>query len=250
MQLSVQLYTLRELTEADFLGACSRVADVGFRFVELAGYGRLAPDALGRELASLGLGISGSHVGMDALDQVEEVIGAHKLFGCKNVVIPWVPEEVRVRAEDWVKTVDRFQAAAVEYRAAGMTLGFHNHDCDFQRMGDSTNWDYLFANAPDVCAEPDTHWVHKAGFDPASVIRGVSGRVPCVHFKDSLADGGMTEVGAGVLDWEGIIRACMESGVEYAVVEHDHPSDALESVRMSFMYLNGMLSSLKRQAPD
>ncbi|MFN8140540.1 MAG: sugar phosphate isomerase/epimerase [Fimbriimonadales bacterium] len=242
MNISVQLYTLRSLTESDFLGTCQRVADIGYKFVELAGFGGLAASEIKNSLRDFGLTVSGSHVGPDALDKVDAVIEEHKLIGCKHVIIPWFPDSMRVDANDWMRTTEQMQSAAMQFKANGMTLSFHNHAFDFQPMGGTNNWEYLFSNAPDLFAEPDTHWVHCAGYDSATVIRSLPGRTPCVHFKDSLADGEMTEVGDGILDWAEILAACDETGVQFAVVEHDNPSDALESVRQSFEFLQKIVS--------
>lgn len=241
MNISVQLYTLRSLTESDFLGTCEKVADIGYEYVELAGFGGLAPSEVKSALGDFGLAVSGSHVGPDALENVGAAIEQHKLIRCEHVIIPWFPDSMRVNEDDWKLTTERMQSAAVQFKANGMTLSFHNHAFDFQPIGDTNNWDYLFANAPDLYAEPDTHWVHCAGLDPAAVIRGLPGRVPCVHFKDSVSKDNMTEVGSGILDWHGIIASCQAAGVEYAVVEHDHPTDALESVRTSFEFLSNAL---------
>ncbi|SRR5581483_11417053 len=241
MQISVQLYTLRTLCENDFVKTCQQARDIGFRFVELAGFAGMRPRDLKSTLDAMGLGISGSHVGGDALDNSASVIESHLELGCANVIVAGFSEPFRNRAEAWKRTVEAMQRAALQFSEAGLRLGFHNHAHDFAPMNGTNNWDYLFANAPSVFAEPDTHWVKAAGFDPADVIRGVKGRVPCVHFKDSLASGEMTDVGSGILDWDRIIPTCEESSVEFCVIEHDHPNDPIASIQNSFVFLKQRL---------
>ena len=41
MKISIQLYTLRDLTKTDFAGVISKLSHMGYRGVELAGFGNL-----------------------------------------------------------------------------------------------------------------------------------------------------------------------------------------------------------------
>ena len=60
-----------------------------------------------------------------------------------------------------------------------------------------------------------------------------------VHFKDMGADSNsfqpiMTEIGEGNLNWQDIIKACTEIGVEWALVEQDVcQRDPFESLAIS-----------------
>ena len=49
---------------------------------------------------------------------------------------------------------------------------------------------------------------------------------------------GWADVGAGVLDWPDLWRACREAGAEWMVVEHDKPADPARTARASFDYLS------------
>ena len=47
------------------------------------------------------------------------------------------------------------------------------------------------------------------------------------------------EVGNGVLDWPGILRAASAAGVQHYFVEQDQtPGDPLDSLRQSYNYLS------------
>ena len=74
------------------------------------------------------------------------------------------------------------------------------------------------------------------------VMEKLKGRISVAHYKDlqvvSFLETGMCEVGEGNLDWEKIIKASEETGIEYAVVEQDVcQRDPFESLKMSFDYL-------------
>ncbi len=67
-QIALQLYTVREHTARDFIGTLERLARFGYRAVELAGYGGLAPRDLRAALDRLGLRAVAAHVRYDDFD--------------------------------------------------------------------------------------------------------------------------------------------------------------------------------------
>jgi hypothetical protein len=61
--VALQLYTLREEAENDFVGVLQRVGEIGYVGVELASFHDLSPAELRRTLDAAGLQISSGHVG-------------------------------------------------------------------------------------------------------------------------------------------------------------------------------------------
>ena len=51
---------------------------------------------------------------------------------------------------------------------------------------------------------------------------------------------GWADVGAGVLDWRDLWRACRDAGARWMVVEHDKPKDPARSARASFAFLRSI----------
>lgn len=243
-RLSLQLYTIRSETKRDFLGACRRVAEMGYRWIEPAGWGDLKPEFLRREFDAMGLGVSGSHVGPEAvLNDADKIIEDHLALGCRDLTIAWVPESFRVSAEAWRGTASQFNRAAERFAHAGLRLGYHNHNFEFEKFDGRTGWRILFETAPQLQGQVDTFWVAKAGFDPAESIRFLKGRAPSVHVKDLGEDCKDIEFGLGVLDWPSIFYACSESGVEYLVAEMDNPRlPPLESAELCLKNLKKALA--------
>ena len=86
--------------------------------------------------------------------------------------------------------------------------------------------------------EIDTYWVQLGGANPVDWIHKVAGRMKVVHFKDMAVDPDrkpiMAEVGEGNFNWQAIIDACKETGVEWCAVEQDICSrDPFESLAIS-----------------
>ena len=64
------------------------------------------------------------------------------------------------------------------------------------------------------------------------------------HVKDiapagqNLDQDGWADVGAGVLDWQDLWRACRAAGARWMVVEHDKPADPARTARACYAYLS------------
>ena len=59
--LSVQLYSLRSYAEKDFVGVLKKVAEIGYKAVEPAGFWNLTPAEFKKIIDALGLEIYSSH---------------------------------------------------------------------------------------------------------------------------------------------------------------------------------------------
>ncbi len=137
--------------------------------------------------------------------------------------------------------------AARTLKAAGISLGYHNHSFEFEPVGDKLLMEHLMAMTADagMWAEIDTYWVQHGGGDPAAWIRKVAGRIPMVHFKDmGVLEGeqAMREIGEGNLNWLAIIDACKAAGVKYYTVEQDHCNgvDPFECLAISLRNMKAM----------
>jgi sugar phosphate isomerase/epimerase len=239
--LGVQLYTLRTEMERDVGETLARVAEIGYEEVEFAGYFGHSPAEIRGFLAETGLRAPSAHV---ALDLVEEAwpatLEAAATVGHEFVVVPWIPESRRASLDDWRAIADRLTRAAAEARAAGLRFAYHNHDFEFRQLEGRTPMDvFLEVADPDlVQVELDVFWIVQAGGDPIAFIDRWPGRIPLVHVKDRTADGRMTEVGSGAIDWAEIFGLRERAGIRHYFVEHDEPEEPTKSVEASFRYLS------------
>jgi sugar phosphate isomerase/epimerase len=131
----------------------------------------------------------------------------------------------------------------------GMDFSFHNHNLELQKMSDGRTWlETLYQDIPGelLKAEIDTYWIVAGGGDPVHYINLCAGREPLVHFKDMIITADkevrMAEIGEGNLNWQAIIQACEDGGVEYALVEQDKTYDLspFESLEISYRNLKEM----------
>ncbi len=246
--IGIQLYTVRDALKQDFEGTIAALARIGYKELEFAGlYDRKAAD-IRAILDHHGLRAPSGHYGIpeitDTLDQTIEI--AHTL-GHSYVVVPWLPEELR-NASGYGQIAQTFNRAGEKLRAAGLTLGYHNHWFEFdplESMADlpeeyrKTGYDLLLDQTDPgvVVMELDLFWIRKGHRDPLTYFTRYPGRFHMVHVKDMAANGDMVDVGAGVIDWKAIFRQARPAGVRHYFLEHDEPKDPLAFARRSFDYL-------------
>ncbi|MCY0876163.1 MAG: sugar phosphate isomerase/epimerase [Firmicutes bacterium] len=239
----LQLYTLRDRMQQDFLGTLQQVAEIGYEGVEFAGFGGLSATDLRAALDRLGLRGVSAHIPLAQLDQVDEITEYAKVVGLEYVVCPWLDPSMRDNYSDLMKQLGELGA---KYAERGLSLCYHNHDFEFAvKVGDRYAFDYLFANTnpKHVQVELDAYWVHRAGFTATDYLERYKGRTPLLHLKDMRGDESkaFAELGQGTLPIRSFIEEGVKNGVSWFFVEQDVcPGDALDSVKTSFRHLRDL----------
>jgi sugar phosphate isomerase/epimerase len=240
--VGIQLYTLRREMARDVEATLARVAEIGYREVEFAGYFDLAPAAVRAALARHGLTAPASHVPYDRIARdwpaaLEEAAAV----GHTHVVIPWLQSRDLRTADDWKRVAEALNGAGVTARAAGLTLGYHNHDFEFRPVEGRLPFDLLLeaTDPASVVFELDLYWMVRAGHDPLAYFARHPTRFRLVHVKDSTGapEHRMVDVGAGTIDFARLLPAAAAAGVAHFLVEHDDPADPFASARASFAHL-------------
>ncbi len=259
--IGVQLYTVRTEMEKDFEGSIAKVASVGYKEVEFAGYFEHSPKDVKAILDKNGLTAPSCHVSYDVVENHwQEQIDAAHTIGHKFIVCPWIEEEQRKAPDGWKRAAELFNRAAEVSHKAGVQFCYHNHTFEFQpaeSLGGKFPYDFLLANTDKnlVKMQMDLCWISVAGQDPIAYFNKYPGRFPLVHVKDMKklpkgAEGptaspdkempNMTEVGSGVIDWKRIFAGAGNAHIEHYIVEHDTPASPFESIKKSYDYLHAL----------
>jgi len=249
--ISVQLYTLRDACAADFAGVLTRLGDIGFVGVELAGFHGLTPTEFARVAADSGLQVSSGHIGDPSADALGPALDALQAVGCSTAVLAFLPPAAFADLDAVHRSADALNEASAVAAGRGMTLGYHNHFWEFQTSIDGrAAWWHLFDRLdPAVFAELDTYWTRVGGADPVEVIGAMGDRVQLVHVKDGPADEpahAMVAVGSGVMDVPGVLGAA--TSARWHIVELDRcDTDMFDAVEASYHFLvDGGLSRGRR----
>ena len=242
--IGIQLYTVRELFSKDPMGTLEKVAAIGYREVEYGGggYDKMDHAALRKTMDRLGLKSPSIHVAYEALaGDFDGAVAMTKTLGADTLVVPYMVEAHR-NAEGWKAAVANFNRYAERLKKAGLGFAYHNHDFEFTlKPGGTSLFDTLIADADPalVRLELDLFWAIAAGEDPKAIIRRLAGRIYAYHVKDRTADGKMTSVGEGVIDFADIFTLNRTAGVKHFYVENDQsPAPYLPDIQTSFATLS------------
>lgn len=247
--IAVQMYTLREESDKDFVGTLKKVAELGFDGVEFAGYGGLSAKEVRLLLDDLGLKAAASHVPLEDLEtNLEQVIEDQIQLGSKYVVCPYLLPERRTE-QDYQALILFLEQAGAKCRQEGITLCYHNHDFELENLSDGrTALESIFedTNPANVKAELDVYWLTKAGETPVEWMNRYRNRTPLIHLKDMTTDEEQyfAELGTGGVDIVSVINSGEDAGVEWWIVEQDFSRRTpFESIEISLNYLKEKLTS-------
>ena len=238
--ISVQLYTVRELLAEDILGTLHRLADIGFTQVEPFAFLDFGTP-LREGLNATGLTAPTTHQGFLGRD-LDPVFAAAAEFGIPTVIDPHVPAERWQTASDVAATADQLNAAAEVAARHGVRVGYHNHAHELESTIEGVTALEYFASrlAPEVVLEVDTYWVTVGGHDPVELLPKLGDRVVALHIKDGPGTPepkDQVAVGDGSLPIERIIAAAPDA---LRVIElDDSRGDRFQAVADSFAFLSG-----------
>jgi len=243
-KVGLQLYTVRDKMKEDFEATLARVAEIGYKEVEFAGYFDHAPADVRAILDRHGLSAPSTHIALGEIDAWKASLDTAKAIGHDYVVVPWIPQEKRMTLDGWKNVADVFNRAAQMAHDTGLQFAYHNHDFEFPKMDGQIPYDVLLQNTDPklVQLEIDLYWITKAGQDPLSYFARWPGRVPLVHVKDSAGapEHKMADVGQGKIDWKRIFAKRDQAGIKHFFVEHDQPPQPFQDIAASYNYLKNL----------
>jgi sugar phosphate isomerase/epimerase len=239
--IGMQLYTVRKEMAQDFDGTLAKVAAIGYREVEFAGYLGRDPKQVKASLNASGLTSPSAHFDYKQVTTNLPALmeGAH-IVGHEYIVCPSIDEKVRHEPGIWQRTAESFNKAGEEARKAGIQFAYHNHSFEFEKVDGKLPYDTLLSETqPDlVKLEMDLFWIVKGGADPLTYFKRYPARFPLVHVKGRDQNGNMSSVNANnSIDWKAIFAHSDEAGIRHYFVEYDDPPAAFESLKTSYEYL-------------
>lgn len=271
-RIGVQLYTVRDQMERDFIGTLERVAQIGYREVEFAGYFDRSPEEVRQLLDRLGLRAPSTHVDLALLrSDLPGQLQTARTVGHEYITVPALGEAFSGGTMDlafWQRTAQEFNQIATAAREQGVSFAYHNHWFEFEPLADGrTGWDVLLAETDPslVKFELDLFWTIFSGLDPLQLFQASPGRYPMWHVKDmrdvqtgrGAARGvtGLEEimgaamprlaaVGEGEVDFRSIFARAEQAGLQHFFVENDAApeGDSLANIQTSYQNLSGLLA--------
>lgn len=239
---ALQLYTVRDDLQKDFVGTIRKIASYGYQAVETAGFANTTAQAAKSLFDELGLRVVSSHGGLPLGDSKNEVLDMLETVNSPWLICPWLDPGTYFSSLDGIKKAcDMLNEANHVVQGAGRKLAYHNHWFEVESVDGKPAYQHMLDYLePDIAFELDVYWVKVGGLDPVEVINGLGSRAALLHLKDGPANGreaAMTAVGKGKIDIPAILAA---SKASEHIVELDRcDTDMLEAVRESYEYLKG-----------
>ena len=260
--VGLQLYSVRDAIEKDLVGTLKAVKAMGYDYIESAGLGfyGLNADEAKKLLDEIGLTLISVH----STNTSDENLALYQALGVKNFTIPYYSPQYYKESFEDAKAY--FIDCAEKVAKYGMRLFYHNHDFEFEALGDKKIIDKIYTELPEGTIAPqfDVCWVTYGGSAPEEYINKYAYKnMTMVHLKDfsckgavkgavyELIEGGEVKkskeenlfrfrpVGQGVVDFDKVLAAAEKAGIDTVIVEQDQSYElsSLEAVKQSREYL-------------
>ena len=249
LPIGCQTWPVREAIGKDLDGTLKELAGMGFERIELCsppgyatmGFGPLAqmkPADLRDKIHAAGLGCESCHFGFTELkDHLDERLAFAKELGLKQMIIATfgVPKEAKMA--DWMHAVDDANKLGERTRKAGIQLGYHNHDFEFQKIDGELIYDKLMGEFDPKSVKMQFQVsVIRLGYQAADYFEKYPGRFLSIHLQDwSPTEKKEVALGQGVVDWKRLWTAAKKSGARNYFVETDR-----SDLRASAQFLKGL----------
>lgn len=244
-EIGLQLYTVRNQMSSDPKGTLEKVAKIGYKNLETAGYnaGKMygfSGAEFKKIVEDLGMKNVSGHMSLNVFqDSFDEALEHMEASGQKYVVLPYLPPTSTL--DEYRNYAAILNRAAEKAKSANIQVCYHNHDFEFKEVDGKRPIDVLLEEVDPklVKLELDLYWIVKAGFDPVEFFEANKNRIPLWHVKD-MADTearGFAEVGTGTIDYKRIFENADVSGMEYSFVEQDQSDNPMKSIETSYKNL-------------
>ena len=203
-----------------------------------------------------GLQVVSLHTDLGSVERDAAAVAAEaKEFGTKHAVITGMyrfpyGEEKAVR-----ELAQRLNQAGETLRKEGVSLLYHNHNCELQRVdGELRGYDILLSDTDPAAVnfEFDSYWFAEGGADPLTWMKRLGARMKLWHINDRgarLSGPAMTpilktdsaELGTGNLPLDSLTEQAKSAGIEAVVLESHRnwvDSSPVKSFQVSAKYLN------------
>jgi len=234
-EFGFQVWTIKDELIANFPGTLKKMADLGYKQVEMcsplgytsSGFGPLN-EMSGTEMKKIidesGLTCISSHYGMGELrESLDNRIEWATQLGMKQMICSsfWLPEGASV--DEYRKAAEELNEIGKKTKAAGIQMGFHNHHMEFEKRGDELIYDVLMDELdPDLVKMQFQVAVISAGYKASDYFRKYPGRFISAHLADWSAEKEtQVSIGQGDVDWKDFFEAAKIGGVQNYFVEMD-----------------------------
>lgn len=236
MDYGIQLYSVRDITGKDLRTALKKMADIGYKYVEFAGFFEHSAEEVKAWLDEYGLKVSSTHTGLkELLDDFEGTVAYHKTIGNKNIIIPGHDLSSQAKIDEFVEQVN---AIIPRLEKEGITLGYHNHSREFQPNQDGTMIHEQLVLRTKLKIEVDTYWFfNAAGFSARGIMERLKDRMDFIHIKDGFKGGEGMPLGKGEAPLRDVYDCAKENNMLMIVESESLKPDGVTEAQICYNWL-------------
>jgi len=159
--------------------------------------------------------------------EAERVFSYAKSFPETHLVLVQAPGKdrfnLRQRQENLISCVNAVAVRAVD---RGLSCSYHPNSPAGSVIRIEDDYKILFDGLDSrmVGFAPDTGHIARGGMDVVKILKTYRPLIKHIHFKDITASGGWTAMGAGVIDFPGIVATLRDTGYTgWIMIEEESP---------------------------
>ena len=249
-EYGLQMYSVRDLTEVSLEEALKKVAEMGYKYIEFAGFFDNSAEDVKGWLDKYGLICSGTHTGVDQIkpEVIDETIAYHKAIGCDNLIVPGCDWSTPEKCDE---IINLFNFASKKLAENGIRFGYHNHSKEFFPTADGIIFEDEVLKRTDAEIQIDTFWLFNAGIDVIGYLDEHKDRIKVIHLKDGIPSADENKnfdhvhdevkgfsLGSGKAPVKEIREWAIKNNVLMVVESEDLDPTGLEEVERCIKYLH------------
>lgn len=258
--ISFQSFGMRKEIEKDFTGTLKQVQALGYEGVEMcspigysrSGFGNLTdvpPAEIKQQIADCGLFCKTSHFGARELikDDPAKTADYAAALGLTDIIMSGSGIRDDGTADDIKRWGEKANKAGEVVKAAGLRLGYHNHQIGPQ-VDDKPQYEHIMdALDPDLVTMQFQLASIKGGYDLVYYLEKYAGRYSALHMHDfdpALKAkqegrlGRVVPIGEGMIDWPALLKAAMKSDMaDHGFIVEIETDEPLEGLKRSIEFL-------------
>ncbi len=230
MVAGFQVWTVKDALVKDFPGTLKKMADMGYQSVEMCsppGYGfeplmKLTAKEMKKIINDAGLICPSSHYGMKEFRKnLDERITFALESGQTQMILSSFGMSENATLDDWKKAADELNIMGKKAKSAGIQMGFHNHNNEFQKIDGTLIYDVLMNQFdPEYIKMQFQVAVITIGYKASDYFNKYPGRFISAHLADFAQDNkSEMPVGQGIVDWKEFFATLPTGGVQNTFVE-------------------------------
>ena len=203
-----------------------------------------------------GLAVVSLHTDLGSLERdPEAVVKEAQSYGTENLVITGM-YRFDYSDENTVKELaNRLNKAGSVLKGSGMSLMYHNHNCELLKMPDGrTSYDILIDETdPELLSfEFDSYWLTEGGADALGVMKRLGERMKLWHINDRgtrqkgvcmtpILKTDSMELGTGNMPLDALCEQAVKNGIEAVILESHRnwiDNSPVKSLELSAKWLN------------